>query len=219
MSESEPETEAESEPEAANESADAGEPALEELVADNPAEVARFVERLGAVNELLDTADLATAAMDDRMVEELAGSATNLGAAADGLATPETARLGEATGENAADLADAVETLARLQRSGTLDDLLAMADLVGLASSAMDDEMVTELAATGTRLGEVADTATDDDVARTLESLLEAVGKAGSEPAEPVGAIGAAKALRDPEVKAGMGFLLSLAKALGRTTR
>lgn len=192
---------------------------LEDLVADNPDEVARFLERVGVVNELLDTADLATAAMNDRMVEELAGTATNLGSAADELATPEVARLGEAAGENADGLADAIETLARLQRSGTLDDLLAMADLLALTLNAMDDEMVTDLAATGTRLGEVADTAADEDVARTLESLLEAVGEAGSEPAEPIGALGAAKALRDPEVKAGMGFLLSLAKALGRTTR
>src|SRR6056297_852799 len=119
---------AESEPESTTGSADSGEPDLEELVADNPEEVARFLEHLGIVNELLDTADLASAAMDDRMVEELAGTATNLGAAADGLATPETARLGEATGENAAELADAIETLARLQRSGTLDDLMAVAD-------------------------------------------------------------------------------------------
>ncbi len=219
MAESESDVETETDPETASETADAGESALEELVADNPDEVARFIERLGVVNELLDTADLATAAMDDRMVEELAGTATNLGAAADGLATDDVARLGEATGENAAELADAIETLARLQRSGTLEDLLAMADLVGLASSAMDDDMVTDLAATGTRLGEVADAASDDDVARSLESLLEAVGEAGSEPAEPVGAVGVAKALRDPDVRAGMGFLLSLAKALGRTTR
>ncbi|OAQ54305.1 hypothetical protein HTG_01835 [Natrinema mahii] len=210
MSESDTETEA-----ATEAAADAA--TLEELVADNPEEVARFIERLGVVNELLDTADLATAAMDDRMVEELAGTATTLGAAADGLATADAARLGEATGENADDLADAIETLARLQRSGTLDDLLAMTDLLALASSAMDDDMVTDLAATGTRLGAVADTAADDDVARTLADLLEAVGEAGSEPAEPAGPIDVAKALRDPEVKAGLGFLLSLAKAMGRT--
>ena len=83
----------------------------------------------------------------------------------------------------------------------------------------MDDDMVTDLAATGTHLGEVADTTADEDVARTLEGLLEAVGQAGSEPTEPVGAVGVAKALRDPEVKAGLGFFLSFAKALGRTAR
>lgn len=191
---------------------------LEQLVAENPEEVARFLDRLGVANELLDTAELATSAMDDRMVQELAGTATNLGAAADGLATPEVAQLGEAAGENADDMANAIEGLAELQRSGTLDDLMALADLVALATNAMDDEMVTDLAATGTTLGEVADTAADDDVARTVESLLEAVGEAGDEPAEPVGAVGLVKALRDPEIRAGMGFFLSLAKAVGRTT-
>ncbi|TYL37995.1 hypothetical protein CV102_14870 [Natronococcus pandeyae] len=194
-------------------------PNLEELVAENPDEVARFLERLGVVNDLLDTADLATAAMDDRMVQELSGTATNLGAAADGLATEEVAQLGEATGENADELAEALETLARLQRSGTLDDLAALADIAALASNAMDDEMVTDLAATGTSLGELADTAADDDVARTLESLLEAVGEAGSEPAEPVRVIDLVKSLRDPDVKAGLGFFVALAKAVGRAVR
>ncbi|MFC6719003.1 DUF1641 domain-containing protein [Natrialbaceae archaeon GCM10025810] len=212
-------SESETDAEPATETVDAEEQTLEKLVAENPHEVARFLERIDVVNDLLDTADLATAAMDDRMVQELSGTATNLGAAADGLATEEVARLGEATGENADDLAEAIETLAQLQRSGTLDDLVAVADVAALGSAAMDDGMVTTLAARGTRLGEVAETAADDDVARTLESLLEAVGEAGSEPAEPVGAIGVAKALRDPEVKAGMGFLLALAKAFGRTTR
>ncbi|SER88925.1 DUF1641 domain-containing protein [Natrinema salaciae] len=215
MSESEPETETG----AANETAGAGGPALEELVAENPEEVAQFIERLGVVNDLLDTADLATAAMDDRMVEELAGTATNLGAAADGLATPDAARLGEATGENAADLADAIETLARLQRSGTLDDLLAMADLVALASNAMDDDMVTDLAATGTKLGEVADTAADDDVARTLESLLEAVGEASAEPTKPLGVRGLVRALRDLDVRRGLGFVFAVARETGRRLR
>jgi uncharacterized protein YjgD (DUF1641 family) len=200
-------------------SPDAEEVDLESLVAENPEEVARLLDRLGVANDLLDTAELATSAMDDRMVQELSGTATNLGAAADGLATPEAAQLGEAAGENAEDMADAIEGVAELQRSGTLEDLMAMADLIALATNAMDDEMVTELAATGTTLGEVADTASDDDVARTVESLLEAVGEAGAEPTEPVGAVGLIKALRDPEVKAGLGFFLSLAKAVGQTTK
>ncbi|APW99623.1 hypothetical protein CHINAEXTREME_18420 [Halobiforma lacisalsi AJ5] len=208
------ETEAESEP-----GADAGtEPPaeLDELIAEHPDEVARFLERLDVVNDLLDTADLATAAMDDRMVQELSGTATNLGAAADGLATDEVARLGEATGENADDLADALETLARLQRSGTLDDLVALADLAALASNAMDDGMVTDLAATGTRLGELADTASDEDTVRTLESLLEAVGEASADPPEPVGFRGLVSALRDLNVRRGLGFAIAVARGIGK---
>ncbi|MDG5777571.1 DUF1641 domain-containing protein [Haloarculaceae archaeon H-GB2-1] len=192
---------------------------LESLVAENPEEVARFLERLGLVNDLLDTAELATSAMDDRMVQELTGTATNLGAAADGMATEDLAKLGESTGENAAELADAIEGMAKLQRSGTLDDLLALGDAVALGTAAMDDEMVMKLTATGSKLGELADTAADDDVARSLEAMLEALGEASDEEPTAVGAFGLLGAMRDPEVKQGMGFLVAVARALGRKRR
>jgi len=192
---------------------------LESLVADNPEEVARLLERLGLVNDLLDAADVATSAMDDEMVQSLAGTGTNLAMAADGMATDETVELGEAVGENADDLAEGVETVAQLQRTGTLDDLLELAELASLASAAMDDEMVMSLASTGTRLGEVADTAADDDVARGLEDVLAALGEASSDEPERVGAIGLVKAVRDPDVQAGLGVVIALARALGQQTR
>jgi len=68
----------------------------------------------------------------------------------------------------------------------------------------------------GSQLGGVADTAAEEDVSRGLESVLHAVGDATSEEVEPVGAIGLAKAMRDPEVKAGLGVALALLKGLGR---
>lgn len=194
-------------------------PEVREAVAERPAEVARFLGNLEQVNDLLDGAALGTAAMDDEMVQTLARTGTNLGSAADGLATPETARLGEATGENATELAEAIETLAELQRSGTLDDVLALADTLSLATAALDDEMVTNLAATGSRLGEIADTASDEEVAQSLESVLAALGEAGDQPPASPGVLGLARAMRDPEVKAGLGFLLAVAKALGRDRR
>ncbi|WP_424005291.1 DUF1641 domain-containing protein (plasmid) [Haloarcula salina] len=194
-------------------------PEVREAVAERPAEVARFLGNLEQVNDLLDGAALGTAAMDDEMVQTLARTGTNLGAAADGLATPETAQLGEATGENATELAEAIETLAELQRSGTLDDVLALADTLSLATAALDDEMVTNLAATGSRLGELADTAADEEVAQSLESMLAALGEAGEQPPASPGVLGLARAMRDPEVKAGLGFLLAVAKALGRDRR
>ena len=191
-------------------------PEVREAVAEHPEEVARFLDNLGEVNDLLDGTAVATSAMDDEMVQNLTATGTNLGAAADGLATPEAAQLGEAAGENAGDLAQAIETLARLQRSGTLDDVLALADTLSLLTAAMDDEMVQNLTATGSRLGELADTAADEDVAGSLESVLEAVGEAGDQPAEPPGVVGMVKAMRDPDVQSGMGFMLAVARALGQ---
>jgi uncharacterized protein YjgD (DUF1641 family) len=194
-------------------------PEVRAAIAENPAEVARFLGNLGEVNDLLDGTAVATSALDDGMVQRLAERGSNLGAAADGLATPEAAQLGEAAGENADEMAEAIETLGRLQRSGTLDDIVELLDTLSLVSAAMDDEMVTNLAATGTRLGEIADTAADDDVARSLESLLEALGEAGDHPPESPGVLGLVRAMRDPEVKTGMGFLIGIARALGRDLR
>jgi uncharacterized protein YjgD (DUF1641 family) len=190
--------------------------ALETAVAEHPDEVVAFVERLGLVNELLDTTALATAALDDEMVTRLAGTSSLLAESADGLATPETARLAASVGENAEDLEDALETLVRLEHAGTLDELAELADAVTLLTAALDDEMVVRLARTGSSLGEVADTAAEPETARGIQRLLGAVGEAGGEPPEAVGAVGLVRALRDPEVKRGMGFLLALARGLGR---
>jgi uncharacterized protein YjgD (DUF1641 family) len=228
MAESEPEDaveESESDADGADEAAEADEtaadaggdlpPEVRSAIAEHPGEVARFLDNLGEVNDLLDGTAVATSALDDEMVMTLAETGSNLGAVADGLATPEAAQLGEAAGENAGDLAEAIETLGRLQRSGTLDDVLALADTLSLVSAALDDEMVMNLTATGSRLGELADTAADDDVAGSLQAILRAVGEAGDQPPEPPGLLGLAKGLRDEDTQAGLAYLLSLANALG----
>ena len=191
---------------------------LESYVAENPEEVARLLDRLDVVNELLDVGAIATAAMDDEMVESVTETSANLAMAADGMATEDAVQLGEAVGENAEDVADGLETVARLQRTGTLDDLAQLAELASLGTSAMDDEMVESITATGGRLAEVADTAADDDVAGGLENLLAAVGEADTDEPNRVGAVGLVKAIRDPEVQAGLGVLVSVAKALGAQT-
>ncbi|MCT9094986.1 DUF1641 domain-containing protein [Haloarchaeobius sp. HME9146] len=189
---------------------------LAEAIEQNPEAVAEFVSRLDAVNELLDVLELGTSAMDDDMVMRLAKTGTTLAESADAVATPETVRLAEAVGREGEDLAAAVETISELQRNGTLDDLAALADLLALMNGAVDDDMVMRLARTGSSLGELADTAAEPDTVRGLERMLHAVGDASVEESEPVGVIGLAKATRDPEVKEGLGYLLALAKALGR---
>ena len=205
--------------ETADEAPDAESVDLQAYVEENPEEVSRLLERLDVVNELLDIGDVATSAMDDEMVESLAGTGTNLAMAADGMATEEAAQLGEAVGENAGEIAEGIETVAYLQRTGTLDDLAEFADLAALASAAMDDEMITSLSSTGSRLGEIADTASDEQVASGIEDLLNALGEASAGDQEPVGAVGLVRSIRDPDVKAGLGVLLSLARALGAQSR
>jgi uncharacterized protein YjgD (DUF1641 family) len=189
---------------------------LEAAIAENPDAVAAFVRRLDAVNELLDVVALGTSALEDDMVAELAGTAATLAEAGDGLATEETVRLATLVGENGDELAASLETLVELQRAGTLDELVGFVDALSLLTAALEDDMVVELARTGSRLGEVADEAADPDAVRGLTRFVRAVGEAEAEGSDPVGPVGLVRATRDPEVQAGLGHLLALARAVGR---
>ncbi|WP_435185825.1 DUF1641 domain-containing protein [Halobellus sp. EA9] len=190
-------------------------PEVHEAIADNPETVAALLEQSDQLSTLLDGLALVEDGLTDEMVESLTSDATTLGLAATELADRETVELGAAVGQHGDDLADAVERVAMLQRSGTLDRLVEVADVVALLTDAMDDEMVETAAATGTSLGEVAEAAADDEVRRGLVRLLEGVGAAGADEAEPIGPIDLLGALRDPEVKAGMGYLVTVARGIG----
>src|SRR6056297_1108195 len=189
---------------------------LEAAIAENPEAVADFIERLDAVNELLDVVDLGTSAMTDEMVVELSGTAETLAASADGIATDETVGLAESVGANGGELQEALDTLVELQRSGTLDELAELGDVVSLGTSAMTDDMVRSLAGTGSSLGELADTAAQDDTRGGLTALLNSLSAAEQAETVAVGPVGLMKAIRDPEIQHGLGYLLAIAKALGQ---
>ncbi|MDZ5813045.1 DUF1641 domain-containing protein [Halorubrum sp. AD140] len=196
---------------------DAAEPTdLEAAIAENPEAVAAFVERLDAVNELLDVLSLGENALSDEMVRELSATGSTLVESADGLATDETVALAEAVGENGDELRAALDTLLELQRSGTLDELAELAEVGSLATAALDDEMVASLAGTGAAPGEVAQTAADDDTRDGVETPLKGGGEAEREPPTRVGAVGLLRGVRDPEVQYGLGYLLAVAGAIGR---
>ncbi|MDB2273747.1 DUF1641 domain-containing protein [Halorubrum ezzemoulense] len=189
---------------------------LEAAIAENPEAVAELVERLDAVNELLDVLSLGEGALSDEMVRELSATGSTLAESADGLATDETVVLAEAVGENGDELREALDTLLTLQRSGTLDELAEVAEVGSLATAALDDEMVASLAGTGAALGEVAQTAADDDTREGVETLLKGVGEAERDPPDRVGAVGLIRGVRDPDVQYGLGYLLAVAGAIGR---
>lgn len=189
---------------------------LEAAIERNPEAVAAFVERLDAVNELLDVLSLGENALDDGMVRELSATGSTLAESADGIATDETVALAETVGENGDELREALDTMITLQRSGTLDELAEIAEVGSLATAALDDEMVASLAGTGAALGEVAQTAADDDTRDGVETLLRSLGEAEREPPERVGPVGLVRELRDPDVQHGLGYLLAIAGALGR---
>jgi len=189
---------------------------LEAAIEQNPEAVAEFVEHLDAVNELLDVLSLGESALTDEMVRELSSTGSTLAESADGIATDETVALAETVGENGDELREALDTLIVLQKSGTLDELAEIAEVGSLATAALDDEMVRSLAGTGAALGEVAQTAADDDTRDGVETLLDGLGEAERGGPEQVGPVGLLRGLRDPDVQYGLGYLLALAGAIGR---
>lgn len=99
-----------------------------------------------------------------------------------------------------------------------LDQVNELMDVVALGSAAMDDEMVIMLAETANSAGTLADTATEPETVRGLESMLHAIGDATGdmeEPPERLGMIGLLKAMRDPDVQMGLGYLVAVARGLG----
>ncbi|WP_254525658.1 DUF1641 domain-containing protein [Natrinema caseinilyticum] len=189
---------------------------LEDVIAENPEGVANFVRRLDAVNELLDVLALGESALTDEMVVELADTGSTILESADGLATDETVALAHQIGANGDELQDSIETLMRLQRSGTLDEIAELAEVGSLLTAALDDEMVTTLVGTGESLGEVAESAADTDTSAGLETLLDGIGTAERTDPGPVGPVGMVRGLRDPDVRYGLGYLLAVARAIGR---
>lgn len=190
---------------------------LTEAIEENPEAFATFVRNLDTVNELLEVAELGTSAMDDEMVVELARTGSTLGESADAVATDETVELATAVGDNGETLAEATEALARLQRSGALDDVVELAELASLATAALDDEMVVSLAGTGSSLGELADTAAGEDTHSALQTVLGALGDADA--SGPVDLRGLWAGLRDGEFLAAVRYGLSILRSLGRAVK
>ena len=103
-----------------------------------------------------------------------------------------------------------------IQRLDLTNELL---DVVSLGTKAMDDEMVTSIVGTATRLGELANEASDPKTVRNIDKLMTALREAGDPENTPdsTGTLGLFSELRDEDVRKGLGFLVGLAKSLGKT--
>lgn len=191
----------------------------ESAAIENAMETLLELEQSGSLDDLAEAANtvsLLADAMDDEMVTSMMGMGTTLAEAGDGMATEGTVRMAESVGENADDLDAALSKMVRLERDGTLDDLLEASNAVSLAADAMDDEMIVSVMGMVGDLGQAADGAAQTNAIRTFQAMTDALDEAADfEEAEPVGMFGMLSKMRDPEVQQGLGFLMALAKAFG----
>lgn len=219
-----------------------GEAAVREVLDEHGEALAAAIDRSDEARDLLETAILMIATAHEDEIDHLTESSANLLHAVDGLSTEGTAALAADVGDNADDLAGALETILALQRDGHLDDLTTIATAVsGSLSPDEVEELASLLAENGSEavesldvvlelqredhlenLVELASTLStleiDAETARGLNAVLGAVGEAGRE-SKPVGVVGALRELRSSDARAGIGYLLTMLKALGRRLR
>ena len=96
----------------------------------------------------------------------------------------------------------------------TVNELVEVADL---GTAAMDDEMVTSLAGTGASLGELAETAANDDTRGALQTVLGALGDANS--SGPVDLHDVWDGIRSGEFLTGIRYVLAIVRSLGRAVQ
>ncbi len=123
-------------PDSPPDDADAPRDSLTDAFDESAANVAAFVDRLDAVNELLDAAAREVGVLrgdPDATPPDGADVAAALTDAADGPAADAVAGLAEATGRDGDDVAAAVEAVAELHREGALS---------GVADSVTEEDAV-----------------------------------------------------------------------------
>lgn len=170
-----------------------GELALRDALADHGEDLAAALEHTDQLEAILETAVLVIASADEDDVDEITDSIVSLIEAVDGLATEQSVALADAIGEHGEDAASALETVLRLERNGSLDELVTLAETL-------------------------SDLSMDDDAVRGLNRLMRAVGEAEAD-SEPVGLLGALRAMRTADARTGLGYLLAIVREQGRSLR
>lgn len=144
-----------------------------------------------------------------------AGAARASAGAADDAhpAVPEV--VTQALTENAASIGRALQVLASMERSGSLQELSEILSLLRLLKSALTDDMVIGMARRVEGLAAVAtDPALTDLVTRLPSALRAAQASATQAATARPSLMSLMRQLRDPEVYRGLTFLLSLVKHL-----
>ncbi len=144
-----------------------------------------------------------------------AGAARASAGAADDAhpAVPEV--VTQALTENAASIGRALQVLASMERSGSLQELSEILSLLRLLKSALTDDMVIGMARRVEGLAAVAtDPALTDLVTRLPSALRAAEADAARAATARPSVISLVRQLRDPKVYRGLAFLLSLVKHL-----
>ncbi|MBE8540448.1 DUF1641 domain-containing protein [Geoglobus acetivorans] len=129
-----------------------------------------------------------------------------------------TQELVEKLLENQDTIEKILEKIILLEKTGALDTLADLAAFVKVAQDTLSDEIIKKNSELITNLGLVSAKFTSDNALMLIDAIGDAICRCDKEP-EPVGLTGLLKAMNDPDVKFALGFLINMAKALGRALR
>ena len=124
----------------------------------------------------------------------------------------------EKIAENEEILEKVVDRIVMLEKTGALKTLEDFAAFIKVAEDTLSDEIVKKNAELITNLSLVSAKFMNDKSLALLDAMGDAICRCEKEP-EPVGLVGLMRALSDPDVKLAMGFLVNLAKSLGKALR
>lgn len=225
----------------AREQADDGEAALRAVLAEGDSAI-----DTDELSDILTTAILIAASADETEIDHITESTANLIEAADGLTTAETAELAHEVGANADELSATLETVLELERDGHLDDLVTITTAFsGALSPSEITDLATMLDENGSELVETLDILLDlqreehledlidivkplsaleveQETVEGLNTVLGAVGETQTQvqrESHPDGLVAMLTALWSRDARAGLGYVISLLKALGRRVR
>lgn len=164
-----------------------------------------------------DVAGAALASVTPGMFNRLAEMAERAGTAVDIATSPEVLELLGQVRASAPALTHAIRRVDELTKSGALDSLLDLAQVLQAAQSSMGDAMIHRLGNLIRVFGEMADLLVVSGLPEKVPALMEAAEGAKAEAeADPtaVSLFGLMRALKQPEVQFALKFMLAMARRL-----
>ncbi len=174
------------------------------------------------VDQIESIAGAAAVSLTEGMIVRLAELAERAGDLVDAATSPEMMELIQQARQSAPALTGALRRLEQASRTGALDTLLDLAEVLQAARVSMSDAMIARLAETARSAAEAGDLLVTSGVMERAPALARSISGAWDEATSDsryVGPLELLRALRRPETQLSLKFLLALARRLPETAR
>ncbi len=128
-----------------------------------------IIDRLDTIDQISAIPQALKESMTDAMIQRSADNITTALSVLDSFSGEEQLSMIKTAGMKAESLKKSIETIAELEKSGTLQSLKEMGDLVAGFSKGMTDQIVERMAGTAQKLAELTDALSDENMAGLIK--------------------------------------------------